>query len=144
MKQIRKLTYLGLMLTLRLSCCSLLNCVKHCPNLVPPCQLGQLPNSRISYGYPGPRAQNPQQTGAPCTNPSRLQNSKTPLHNPREPSKIKIPRRIIPAFVNLLPSYPSFTTLSPHLLPYLHIVNAPYPIIYYFILSYLLSYLIPY
>jgi hypothetical protein len=40
---------------------------------------------------------------------------------------------ILPAFVNLLPSYPSFTALSPHLFPYpcihslIHIVNAPYP-----------------
>jgi hypothetical protein len=37
-----------------------------------PCQLGQLPSSKIPYGYPGPHAQNPQQTDAPCTNPSQL------------------------------------------------------------------------
>jgi hypothetical protein len=68
-----------------------------------------------------------------------------PSANPREPPKIKIPcRMIIPFLRKPPPLISSFTALSPHLLPYLHIVNAPYPIIYYFILSYLLSYLIPY
>ena len=48
----------------------------------------------------------------------------------QESPQNKISRRMILLdSVNLLPSYPSFTALSPHLLPYLHIVNAPYPII---------------
>ena len=72
------------MLTLRFSLVLLTFLLLPCPTLIhgttlpktefPPCQLGQIPSSRIPYGYPGPRAQNPQQTGAPYTNPSRLQN----------------------------------------------------------------------
>jgi hypothetical protein len=101
----------------------------------PPCQLGQLPSSRISYGYPGPRAQNLQQTGA-CTDPIRLQNStplckskRAPKINPQSPvesSPRKPPSPPYSSFTDFpliyFPTYP-FINLS-----YPFVVNAPYPL----------------
>ena len=109
----------------------------------PPCQLGQLPSSRILYGYPGPCAQNLQQTSA-STDPIRPQNSTRLSANLGEPQNQWIyPLPNHPLLPNLLRSYCPFTDFPPIYFPtypfitlsYPFVVNAPYPL-------YLLFYLI--
>ena len=109
----------------------------------PPYQLGQLLSSRISYGYPGPRAQNLQQTSAPVLN----------LPTPELNSSLQIqesPQNLLsndPPFINILrlhilPSSPhAFTSLPTHLLPYPLIINFLSLYIHCFTLSHVRKYL---
>ena len=106
---------------------------KHCPK---PCST--LPTRTTSQlqdiiWISWPRAQNLQQTGA-CTNPIRLQNSTLLCAIQARPPP-KFPQNGNASFVNLLPSYSSFTDF-----PLLHYF--PYPFINYLILSQLMP-LIP-
>jgi hypothetical protein len=94
----------------------------------PPCQLGQLPSSRISYGYPGPRAQNPQQTGAPeLILPTPELTPLSPIQESPQKKSINLPSNPPlpkPPPLHILPSPPlAFTSLSTHLLPYPLIIN---------------------